>query len=583
MAENQHSIFIGYRRDDTADASGRVFDRLYQAFGAGQVFKDVDNLPVGVDFGQHILTILPRCRVFMAMIGPRWIDAADETGGRRLESPDDWVRIEIETALATDGLQVVPVLINGAPMPRADQLPESLRELVRLNAAIVRRDPDFHKDMDKLINALREGLATGRRVEVEQAAPQSLTGSAAAWKEHVEGSLHLADYEDFITHFPGTPEVMLASKCRRQLEAWGQLDLSDPDALSAFLESGPFEALAAKVRQAQAAAQKARQEAFEKALAERRGREAAKAEARRKAEEERRAAEEAARKAQEELDRRLGPTAAKARHAAVSGGAVSERVFRLDLASVDNWPKPDIVAIPPGTFLMGSPIDEEERDDDEGPQHEVRIDYPFALGKHTVTFAEWDAAVAAGAKLEKPEDEGWGRGERPVIYVNWDDVQAYLDWLNEKAGLAGKSDPWRLPSEAEWEYACRAGTTTPFSFGETISTAQANYRGNHTYGAGRKGKYLKKTVPVGSYPSNAYGLHDMHGNVWEWCDDPWRDTYEGAPSDGSVWKVGGDASRRVLRGGSWNNYPQDLRSASRDWYFTGDRISYIGFRLARTL
>ena len=583
MAENQHSIFIGYRRDDTADASGRVFDRLYQAFGAGQVFKDVDNLPVGVDFGQHILTILPRCRVFMAMIGPRWIDAADETGGRRLDSPEDWVRIEIETALATDGLQVVPVLINGAPMPRADQLPESLRELIRLNAAIVRRDPDFHKDMDKLINALREGLATGRRVEVEQAAPQSLSGSAAAWKEHVEGSLHIADYEDFITHFPGTPEVMLASKCRRQLEAWGQLDLSDPDALSAFLESGPFEALAAKVQQAQAAAQKARQEAFEKALAERRGREAAEVEARRKAEEERRAAEEAARREREELDRRLGPAAAKARRAAVFGAPVSERVFRLDLPSVDNWPKPEMVAIPPGTFLMGSPIDEEDRKNNEGPQHEVRIGYPFALGKHTVTFAEWDAALAAGAKLQRPDDKSWGRGDRPVINVSWEDVQAFLEWLNGKAGLAGKADAYRLPSEAEWEYACRAGTTTPFSFGETISTAQANFHGELTYGAGEEGQYLKKTAPVGDYPPNAFGLHQMHGNVFEWCVDIWHGNYNGAPTDGSVSKEGGNASRRVLRGGSWRNVSFRLRSAYRIRYFATDRLYFIGFRLARTL
>jgi hypothetical protein len=164
----QHSIFIGYRRDDTADASGRVYDRLRGAFGAEAVFKDVDNLDPGVEFGEYILTILPKCRVFLAMIGPQWTDIRNEAGQRRLEDPKDWVRIELETALDTPGLQLVPVLVNGAPMPRSEQLPPSLQRLPGLNAAIVRRDPDFHRDMDKLIKALEAGVRTGR-VEVEAA------------------------------------------------------------------------------------------------------------------------------------------------------------------------------------------------------------------------------------------------------------------------------------------------------------------------------------------------------------------------------------------------------------------------------
>ena len=542
MAENQHSIFIGYRRDDTADASGRVFDRLYQAFGAGQVFKDVDNLPVGVDFGQHILTILPRCRVFMAMIGPRWIDAADETGGRRLDSPEDWVRIEIETALATDGLQVVPVLINGAPMPRADQLPESLRELIRLNAAIVRRDPDFHKDMDKLINALREGLATGHRVEVEQAAPQSLTGSAAAWKEHVEGSLHLTDYEDFITHFPGTPEVMLASKCRRQLAEWAQLNRSDPDALTAFLKSGPFKALAQKVVEAKDAAVKAQQEAFEKALAERRAR------------------EEAERKQEEAIAARRKPGT----------------IWRDSKQGLVQTLFPEMVTLPPGRFLMGAAKNEHGASKVEYPQHEVVIDYAFAMGRYTVTFAEWDAALAAGAELITPKDEGWGRDRRPVIKVNWKDAQAYITWLNGQLGLTGRLDAYRLPSEAEWEYACRAGSTTPFSFGDTITKDQAQFSEGNSGSA-------KQTVPVGSFPANAFGLHDMHGNVWEWCADAWNDSYTGAPSSGEAWLTGKNTSICIVRGGSWYDYPNTLRSASRLAYNDPSKVSYVGFRLARTL
>ncbi len=243
-----------------------------------------------------------------------------------------------------------------------------------------------------------------------------------------------------------------------------------------------------------------------------------------------------------------------------------------------------MVTIPPGQFLMGAPASEEGSGDSERPQHEVRLDYAFALGKYAVTFEEWDAAIAAGAELEKPDDRGWGRGRRPVINVNWNDAQAYVSWLNAKLGLGGRADAYRLPSEAEWEYACRAGTTTPFSFGETISTAQANYDGNFTYGAGKKGEYREKPTPVGSFPANAFGLHDMHGNVWEWCEDVCNDSYaeSGRPDNGSAWLTG-YGSNRVNRGGSWGFTPQYLRSAYRGRDTPTNRLNYLGFRLARTL
>jgi formylglycine-generating enzyme required for sulfatase activity len=212
-----------------------------------------------------------------------------------------------------------------------------------------------------------------------------------------------------------------------------------------------------------------------------------------------------------------------------------------------------------------------------------------------VTFAEWDAALAAGAKLEKPSDQGWGRGNRPVINVNWEDAQAYIEWLNERlgldrapsgaqdhAGLKARAPGYRLPSEAEWEYACRAGTTTPFSFGATISTAQANYDGYHTYGAGKKGKYRQKTMPVGSFPANPFGLYEMHGNVWEWCQDCWNNDYNSAPTDGYAWTTG-DCSLRVPRGGSWVNFPNGLRSPCRKGVSSSNRSYNLGFRLARVL
>ena len=239
---------------------------------------------------------------------------------------------------------------------------------------------------------------------------------------------------------------------------------------------------------------------------------------------------------------------------------------------------PEMVVVPAGAFMMGSPESEDGRSDDEGPVHQVTFEQPFAVGKYEVTFAEWEACVAGGGcNGYRPNDGGWGRGRRPVINVNWKDAQAYVEWLSEQTGKA-----YRLLSEAEWEYVARAGTTTPFHFGTTISTEQANYDGNFTYGSGREGEDRQKTVPVGSFAPNAFGLHDMHGNVWEWTQDCWHNSYASAPSNGGAWERGA-CSRRVLRGGCWVNLPGDLRSAKRIRNTVGNRDYYIGFRLARTL
>jgi formylglycine-generating enzyme required for sulfatase activity len=231
---------------------------------------------------------------------------------------------------------------------------------------------------------------------------------------------------------------------------------------------------------------------------------------------------------------------------------------------------PTMVVVPSGTFMMGSAESEEGRSGDEGPQHTVTIAKPFAVGKTEVTFAEWDACVSAGACV-KASDNGWGRGNQPVINVSWDDAKEYVAWLSR---ITGKE--YRLLSEAEWEYAARAGTTTAYSWGDEIGKGNANCDG-----CGSQWD-KEQTAPVGSFKTNAFGLHDMHGNASEWVEDTWHASYEGAPADGTAWLQGGE-SWRVVRGGSWGGYPQGLRAADRDSGNTDYHDSSIGFRLARTL
>ena len=227
----------------------------------------------------------------------------------------------------------------------------------------------------------------------------------------------------------------------------------------------------------------------------------------------------------------------------------------------------EMVTIPGGTYRMGDLSG--DGDEDARPVHSVRVT-AFRMGKHEVTFAQWDACVAdGGCDGYTPDDEGWGRGNRPVINLSWDDVQGFIDWLNSKTG-----GNFRLPTEAEWEYAARAGSTTLYSWGNSIGHNRANCDG-----CGSRWDD-DRTAPVGSFSANAWGLHDMHGNVWEWVHDCWNDSYVGAPSDGRAW-VSGDCTRRVLRGGSWYVYPERLHSASRTSNTRLSRNAYRGFRLAQ--
>jgi formylglycine-generating enzyme required for sulfatase activity len=244
----------------------------------------------------------------------------------------------------------------------------------------------------------------------------------------------------------------------------------------------------------------------------------------------------------------------------------------------------EMVAIPGGTFLMGTE-DEEierlvkkfgwERFRSERPKREVNVP-PFFIGKYPITQEQW-RAIAATAKIDidlETNPSSFKGDELPVESVNWDQAIEFCKRLSRET-----KREYRLPSEAEWEYACRAGTTTPFYFGETITGKLANYRASETYAEEAKGEHRGETTPVGQFPPNAFGLYDMHGNVWEWCADTWHDNYDGAPTDGSAWIENGNDNRSPMRGGSWGYDPGYCRSAIRYYVRRDYRFCDIGFRV----
>ncbi|MEL7356931.1 MAG: formylglycine-generating enzyme family protein [Cyanobacteria bacterium J06560_6] len=235
-----------------------------------------------------------------------------------------------------------------------------------------------------------------------------------------------------------------------------------------------------------------------------------------------------------------------------------------------------MIRIPAGSFLMGSSESEPEREEREGPQHEVNVP-PFFLARYPITQAQW-RAVAAMPEVNltlKPEPSTFKDNDLPVEQVSWYEAVEFCDRLSIQTGC-----PYHLPSEAEWEYACRAGTTTPFHFGKTLTTEVANYDGNYAYADGPKGTYRETTTPVGQFDiANALGLSDMHGNVYEWCQDHY-DSYDKTPVDGSAWVTPDEDARRILRGGSWVSYPRICRSACRSYVTPDDRNNSVGFRVS---
>lgn len=462
-------IFISYRRADSQWAASRLYDTLTHVFPDDRLFMDVDSIDPGQDFVHVLEEQVGSCDVFLALIGPGWLEERGASGKRRIDDPADFVRVEIGSALARPDTVTIPVLLDGAGVPDETELPEPLRPLARRQFARLTHE-GYRGEVERLVEGIRKVLDQ-RRNEAPGATP------------------------------PASPRRTLLEMGRPL--GWGAAALAVLGlmAVMAWYASRPAD----------------------------------------------------------------------------PSGTPDLEAFRECAVC------PEMVVLPAGVFTMGSPPDEAERLEQEGPAHEVRVGR-FALARTELTFDQWDACVAdGGCDGYTPPDLGEGRGTVPAFNVSWEDAGAYLAWLNGKV----PGDPYRLPTEAEWEYAMRAGAATAYPWGDAPDRAHANTgREICCIGAAEGPDKWVGVAPVAQFPANAFGLHDMSGNLWEWAADVYRDDYEGAPSDGSEWATGsipGWQERHVLRGGSFEDRPSLARSATRISNDPGWRSETIGFRPARSL
>jgi formylglycine-generating enzyme required for sulfatase activity len=505
-------IAISYRRTDS-DVTGRIFDRFVQRYGKDSVFRDIDNIPFGIDFRKVVNDALRGTDVLIAIVGPNWRGTRKQ-GGARINDANDLVRIEVETALERN-IPVIPALVGGAMMPKPTELPDGLRDFSFRNAANIDSGRNFDTDIERLMRSM-DRLLEGKTGETR---PAKTTSSDDAERITVP----TVRFEEPIEEPTAAPAASLDQSIESEGVAERFKAPSHHIALIGVL-LGVVAVVAVSIWAV-----------F-----------------------------------------RLPTTAVRE-----SVPLPAEREWALKPKDVfkECATCPEMVVVPAGSFTMGSPADERWHEDSESPQHAVTFSRQVAVGRFALTFDEWDACAAdGGCEGYRPDDEGWGRERRPVINVSWDDAKEYAAWLSRRTGKT-----YRLLSEAEREYVTRAGTTTLFWWGNSISTSQANYDGRPVYDRSQ-GEFRQKTLPVHSFQPNLWGVYQVHGNVREWVEDCWNNNYQGAPSDGSAWtRPRENCRQRVVRGGSWRTYPQALRSAARFFSTDRDRDFAQGFRVGRTL
>jgi formylglycine-generating enzyme required for sulfatase activity len=520
-------VFLSYRRDDTRHLSARIYEQLERHFGEGHVFFDVDTLPryAGWDFEDVIRETVPQCRVFLAIIGRDWARLMRA----RLREPKDFVQIELAIALNTPGVRVIPVLVDGAAMPVAADLPEALRGLLGKQNVVLPPDPHLRQAVNDLAKTLLAAPA-------QPIPPPPARPAAPPLPPRVQPPS---------TTEPPTPTVGIpkwlmpagaAGLALMALLIWSPWNRSNPSGADA-----PPNVAEMSAPEAAGPAPPA----------------------------------ETPTPAASFVDARTTPASTRAPLVRNPSSLPDYALFR----ECDGCP--EMVVIPGGSFLMGSPAGEAGRGEDEDSQagaggSQVSVRLPrFAISRFETSWDEWAACVSAGV-CQQREDSGFGRGRRPVINVDWEtDTRAFVRFVNSRAS------GYRLLSEAEWEYAARAGTTTTFSLGNGVRPEQAQYWWSVSYnGSPTRTTNPSGTAPVGSFEDNAWGVYDMHGNVWEWVEDCYRDNLSGRTAAANTT---GDCSLRVLRGGSWGNDPDWLRSAYRIRSTSTGRYNYFGFRLARTL
>lgn len=564
------SIFMSYRRCDSIDITGRIYDRLVAQFGPNSVFKDVDAIPFGVDFRKHLEREVSNCPVLLAMIGPQWLNAADSQGRRRLDNLSDWVRLEIETALNRDSV-VIPVLVGGATLPKDHQLPPTLKGLAYRQSALVRQDPDFHRDVDRLMQRIEDVF-------------NSLTLTSRLGSQDITANVppYSAFIDDLTTALKNANQTGSSpTKGSMGRRRWLRL------AGLSLLGTGGVVASQRWLPQIRATYRSRFHEPFPplSSLAN-------------------------------QLRTALGDSTTEIKEPPEEGFLPSY-TYRSITVRGDGFPLYEsqftttfyeevvltaggytasfpIVAIPGGQFLFGFPPDEKPLNFGQIPQTIASLD-SFWMGIHPITQYQWlTVAQLPAVEIMLNPSPAYFKGENlPVEQITWREAVEFCQRLSRYTGQR-----FRLPTEAEWEFACRAKTTTPFHFGQTLTTDLANYNGIHLYDLETGGIFRGQTTPAGAFRrANAFGLYDMHGNVLEWCSDTWQDAFptnqnamDTFPQDALIATAAAPevpitpaADVKVVRGGGWKSPPQHCQSAYRTRQNAEDRSYTIGFRIVREM